>query len=52
MPLIVPGIFPTSTGTSDAEQDWKTKLLGKKIVDAGASNDLVIDAQALVLSND
>ncbi|KAL8653986.1 MAG: hypothetical protein Q9226_003618 [Calogaya cf. arnoldii] len=40
MPLIVPGLNPTSTSSSNTQQEWMTKLMGKKITDSGASDNL------------
>lgn len=37
MPLIVPGLNPTN----NAQQEWMTKLLGKKITDSAPSDNLV-----------
>ncbi|KAL8815885.1 MAG: hypothetical protein Q9223_005024 [Gallowayella weberi] len=40
MPLIVPGLSPASTSADTAQQEWMTKLMGKKITDSGSSNNL------------
>ncbi|KAL8675837.1 MAG: hypothetical protein Q9186_007561 [Xanthomendoza sp. 1 TL-2023] len=40
MPLIVPDLNPASTSADTAQQEWMTKLMGKKITDSGPSDNL------------
>lgn len=39
MPLVVPGLM-TSGGSNNQQNDWMSKLVGKKITD-GASDEVV-----------
>ncbi|KAL8828158.1 MAG: hypothetical protein Q9170_006723 [Blastenia crenularia] len=47
MPLIIPGLNPTSTPSSNSQQDWMTKLMGKKITESGSSDNLSFAKQDL-----
>ncbi|KAL8799221.1 MAG: hypothetical protein Q9182_006055 [Xanthomendoza sp. 2 TL-2023] len=40
MPLIVPGLSPPSTSADTAQQEWMTKLMGKKITASGSSDNV------------
>lgn len=44
MPLIVPGITPSSSG--DKTSDWQNKLMGKKL---GDKHDEIVCTHSLVL---
>ena len=40
MPLVVPGLM-TSDGSKNQQDEWMSKLVGKKITDSGASDEIV-----------